>query len=488
MFQPVPRLKTTPMKKLNKPASGKIAFFAGATALMSLVNQSHAQSSDALIDKLVDKGILTTKEAQELRTESDQDFTTAFQTKTGMPDWVTGYKFGGSFRGRFEQFTSENPNFAARTRLRYRLLAGVVISMKGNLETGFQFGSGDYYPNGNTGNPLSNNSTMQDNGSKKNLWINQAYGKWTPLNSDGWLLSATIGKMENPYQFTPMVFDTDWTPEGGALQGGYTFNEQHSLTVIGAAFVLDEESLSQQDPAMFGGQVIWNANWTKHISTSLGLGGLAITSPLNLTSANPANVPYVNQGNSRVFNPNYQNPANGVYGTYQLANNYTPIILDASTTYKLDTFPFYTGAFPIKIAGEYIVNPGVNPNNNQNQGIWGGITFGKSGTKGTWDISYRYAYIEADAWYDQVVDDDNVSYYQTAPVGAPLGSGVGMYGGTNVKGHLIRANYSFTDGLTFSFTCYINQLIYPGLNTVPGSVGEPQSNALHVMADMMWKF
>jgi Putative porin len=195
-----------------------------------------------------------------LREELDQDFTTAFQAKTGMPDWVTAYKFSGSFRGRFEQFTSDNPTFASRTRLRYRLLAGVVVSMKGNLETGFQLGSGDAFSGGSTGNPLSNTSTFQDNATKKSVWINQAYGKWTPVNNDGWLVSTTIGKMENPFQFTPMVFDTDLTPEGAALQAGYTFNDQHSLLFTGAGFVLDEESLSQQDPAIFGGQLIWNAN------------------------------------------------------------------------------------------------------------------------------------------------------------------------------------------------------------------------------------
>jgi hypothetical protein len=373
--------------------------------------------------------------------------------------------------------------------------------MKGNLETGFQLGSGDPIGGssnyGNNGSPLSNNSTLQNNASKKSVWINQAYGKWTPVNSDGWLLSTTIGKMENPFLFTPMVFDADYTPEGAIAQAGYTINDQHSVQLTGAAFVLDEESTSQQDPAMFGGQLIWNANWTQRISTSLGLGGFAITSPAQLTSAtgNPptgaGNVAYINQGNTRIFNPNANyNPATGIAtGAWELKNNYTPIIVDASATYKLDTFPFYAGAFPIKISGEYMINPGALQNDNQNQGIWAGIQFGKAGTKGTWDISYRYEYIEADVWYDQLVDDDNVAYYQNPVNGAPVGSGTGMYGGTNVKGHLIRADYSITDALTFSFTCYINQLIYPNLNVQPGYVGgEPQSNALHVMADLMWRF
>ncbi len=107
--------------------------------------------------------------------------------------------------------------------------------------------------------PNSNNSTLQDNATKKNVYIDTAYGKWTVLNGDGWLLSMIIGKMDNPLQFTPMVFDTDWTPEGAAIQTGYTFNDQQAIRVNGAAFVEDQEvggndQGSVQAPALFAGQ------------------------------------------------------------------------------------------------------------------------------------------------------------------------------------------------------------------------------------------
>ncbi|MDD5141475.1 MAG: putative porin [Verrucomicrobiales bacterium] len=473
------------MKKLKKSkASTKIALFAGATALMALTNQSHAQSSDALIDKLVDKGILTTKEAQELRDEADKGFTTAFQAKTGTPDWVTAYKFSGDFRGRYDEVasTDSNPNFNQRNRFRYRLRAGLVVSMQGGLETGFSLTTADPAKGNefnNAGNPLSGNSTMQDNGTKTGIYIDTAYGKWTPLNSDGWFLSTIIGKMINPLQFTPMVFDPDWTPEGAALQAGYTLNDQHSIMVTGVAFVEDQEVNgndigSVRAPGLFGGQAAWAANWTQKLATSLGLGGYTLINPQNLTTAN---VPYINQGNTRVFSvtplPN---------GSYVLANNYSPIVADASATYKLDSFPLYTGAFPIKVAAEYINNVANMQNNDHNQGYWLGVTFGKSGTKGTWDISYRYEYLEADATYDQLTDDDNGAYYQNAPTGGA----VGYFGGTNVKGHLIKANYSFTDSLTLTFSCFLNELITPGLNTA--GLGEPKNSAMHVMADLMWKF
>ncbi len=454
---------------------------------MTLASQSQAQSSDALIDKLVDKGILTTKEAQELRDESDKGFTTAFQTKTGMPDWVTSYKFSGDFRGRYDEMasTDSNANFVQRNRFRYRLRAGVVVSMLDNLETGFSLTTADPASSSggfnNAGNPNSGNQTMQDNGTKKGVYIDTAYGKWTPLNSDGWFLSTTIGKMLNPMQFTPMVFDPDWTPEGAAIQSGYTFNDQHAIVINGAAFVEDQEvngadTGSVRAPGLFTGQAAWNANWTQKLATSLGLGGYTIINPENLTTAN---VPYINQGNSRYL---YTAPKPPNSQSFRLVNNYSPIIGDVSATYKLDSFPLYTGAFPIKVAAEYINNVASMQNDGHNQGYWLGVTFGKSGTKHTWDISYRYEYLEADAVYDQLADDDNGAYYQNAPTGGA----VGYYGGTNVKGHLIKANYSITDALTLSLTCYLNQLISPGLNTA--GAGEPNNSAMHIMADMTWKF
>ena len=132
----------------------------------------------------------------------------------------------------------------------------------------------------------------------------------------------------------------------------------------------------------------------------------------------------------------------------------------------------------LKQGGDKLRHPGASQNNN---GYWAGVTFGKSGTKRTWDLTYRYEYLEADAWYDQLVDDDNGAFYQNAPASGAAG----YFGSTNVKGHLIKLNYSFTDSFTFSATCFINDLIN---QTVYSNVKEPNSSAIHFMADLMWKF
>jgi hypothetical protein len=73
------------------------------------------------------------------------------------------------------------------------------------------------------------------------------------------------------------------------------------------------------------------------------------------------------------------------------------------------------------------------------------------------------------------VDDDNAAAFPTSATAA------GPAGGTNIKGHMIKLNYSIFDSLTFSFTCYVNDLInkpFPPAKT----------DTLHAMADVMWKF
>ena len=300
------------MKKIKKQNPHQIALFAGAMALMALTPNTHAQTSvDALLNKLEQKGILTVDEAKELKAENEQysaaDLNKAMNSKFQMPDWVTGYKIYGDFRGRYDEVASTdgNTHFVDRIRFRYRLRAGLIVSMKDNLEVGFSITSGDPAPPPAVlqcaGNPSRITARFRITARKRDVYFDTAYGKWTALNSDGWLLSTTIGKMYNPLQFTPMVFDPDWTPEGVAVQGGYTFNDQHSILVNGVAFVEDEEvggadTGSVRTPALFGGQAIWNANWTKKIGTSLGIGGYAIINQTNLTTAT---VPYINQGNTR---------------------------------------------------------------------------------------------------------------------------------------------------------------------------------------------
>ena len=86
-----------------------------------------------------------------------------------------------------------------------------------------------------------------------------------------------------------------------------------------------------------------------------------------------------------------------------------------------------------------------------------GIMFGKSGKKGTWEISYQYRFLGANSWYEEVVDSDFGSYLAYAQPSS--GQGSGYRSGTNNKGHVVRFAYSPWDMLTLSATWFYVQTI-----------------------------
>ena len=474
------------MAKSHPQTLPRLALLAALWGATLGVQRLHAQSADALIDKLVEKGILSVDEGNGLREETDKDFTKSFASKTGMPDWVTAFKINGDFRGRYENFGSDNSLFTGRTRFRYRARLAFTVVMQEDFEVGLRFASADAASGFTGGNPVSANTTLQDNATRKGVYFDTAYAKWTPLHDGTWSAGVTIGKMDNQFQVSNMVFDLDYQPEGAQAYVGYQLNEKNSFKAIAGAFVLDElnqidrsaapvgPNSPSRDPYLTGAQFVWDAKWTAKLESTLGLGVFSLNNKDNLflpQSGTPG-VPLVNDGNTRV-------PSKGAY---QLAYNFNPVVVSSAIVYKLDSFPLYNGAFPVKLMGEYMNNPGA-PNNTT--GYRAGITLGKAGEKGHWEITYRYQALEADAWYDELVDDDNGAFYQTAGLysgyyNATTG-GFGYRGGTNVKGHFIQFQYSISDSLTFVFSYYLNTLIQPN------PVGSTSAGS-HFMADLSWKF
>jgi hypothetical protein len=425
----------------------------------------HAQSADALLDKLVDKGILTVDEANELREQSDKKFDAAYQVKTGLPDWVTSLRIGGDFRGRYEMFNADEPTFVDRHRFRYRIRPGIWATLRDNFEVGFRLTSSEAQGSFG-GDPISGNTTFQDNASKKFVYIDLAYAKWTAINNSLWSGIVTFGKMENPFVFSDMVFDGDYTPEGLAQQLSFKITEAQKLNLNLGQFALDELSASSQDSYLFGAQLRLESTWSKHISTSVGLSGLLITEEQNLTET-PAgagvpassSVPNVNRGNTR---------AAGV-----LANNYNPWIADAAITYTLESFPAYDAKFPIRFGGEYMNNPAADT---RNEAYAFGITLGKSGKKGLWEVSYRWKHLEGDAWYEEFVDSDFGGL--TPAAGATRAA---YASGTNVEGHIFKASYSPFNALTVGVTYFLTEIIAGTPSGFDETIGRMQ-------LDAVWKF
>ncbi len=181
-----------------------------------------AQSADALIDKPVSKGVLTVKEANDLREESDKNFTTALQTKNGMGDWVQALKFNGDVRACYESLI-DNAAFNARTCMRVLpalWCGGAVDGQHGGWFPPSPPASRD---GSFGGDPISGNTTFANNASKKFLYLDQVYGKWTPLKvAASGSAASPSARWKTPFVFSDMVFDADYTPEGVATQSGYS--------------------------------------------------------------------------------------------------------------------------------------------------------------------------------------------------------------------------------------------------------------------------
>ena len=129
---------------MKRPTLTRAALCAGvaSTALWS-ANPTHGQSADALLDKLVEKGVLSAKEAKDLKHEADGNFTKAYQAKSGLPEWVSSLKINGDLRLRYDGTYSDGDVAADRGRFRYRLRPGFTAVLKDHFEVGFRLTSGE---------------------------------------------------------------------------------------------------------------------------------------------------------------------------------------------------------------------------------------------------------------------------------------------------------------------------------------------------------
>ena len=189
------------------------------------------------------------------------------------------------------------------------------------------------------------------------------------------------------------------------------------------------------------------------------MGVFGILNDQLLTTNSVANL---NVGNSH-------KPVTGAPPTY----GFNPIFVDGAITYNLSEFPGYAGKFPIKLAADYLHNPVADADAD---GYSFGLTLGKSGKKKTWEVSYRWRELQANAWFEELVDSDTGAFYRTAITGS--GRGGGYQAGTNVRGHVLRAAYSPYDSFTLGVTYFMMEAIHENPVTTGSSIGRLQVDAV----------
>jgi len=172
----------------------------------------------ALLDALVKKGVLSDREAEDIRASEAKEYATTPAGKLSISDSVKKLTIYGDVRYRFE-YADEKAQAstaigAASTtavggenvveRNRYRLRVGADYVFTDNFKGGVELES-------NSAND-SANQTMGNAYGKAGINIGLVYLQWKPVE---WL-TLVGGKQHNPLYTTDLMWDPDINPEGAA--------------------------------------------------------------------------------------------------------------------------------------------------------------------------------------------------------------------------------------------------------------------------------
>ncbi|MCY2924708.1 MAG: putative porin, partial [Planctomycetota bacterium] len=169
------------------------------------------------------------------------------ESKPAQPAWMENLKLAGDFRLRYEL---NNYNWGAkantenidRNRFRFRLRFGLVKTwLDDQLEVGFRLASGE------SNDANSTNQTFTQDFSKKQVWIDLAYAKYSPKEIQG--LTIIGGKMVKPWAQNDIFWDTDVNPEG--FWAEYKAPKMGCLEpFVGAGYFVVNESATLPDSAV----------------------------------------------------------------------------------------------------------------------------------------------------------------------------------------------------------------------------------------------
>ena len=227
----------------------KIVFTIGlGFLLLGLTNLSFAATTgvDALIEKLVEKGVLDRQEGIKLKAEiaDDEKIVREEGLKQGLPSWVQNIKLKGDLRLRYQnKHEKATGNYTKDTnigRVRMRLGLESKVNDKLNLGIGIASGSGD---------PRSTNISFGGYNEKKTLVLDYAYAKYSPVP---WL-NFVGGKMllnDALWEPTDLIWDTDITPEGAVIQFNKSLGPKATVFMNTGALIVATDTSSDNDAPM----------------------------------------------------------------------------------------------------------------------------------------------------------------------------------------------------------------------------------------------
>ncbi|MEW6079770.1 MAG: putative porin [Thermodesulfobacteriota bacterium] len=228
------------MKKALLMWMGSLTLALGFTC----VNMATAGESTKLLDKLVEKNVLTAEEAKSIQV---------------VPSWVEKIKLSGDLRLRHDtQWREEGDHDYDRHRERFRLRLGLDAKTSDTTKVVVKLASG-------SGEQNSTNASFDDHARGKEIWIDQAYAAWDATD----YLKVTGGKQANPLFTSSIVWDSDVNPEGLSESFNFEMTENAKMFINLGQWVVEELNSKEfnTDPMM----TAWQAGGEFNLAEDIGL-------------------------------------------------------------------------------------------------------------------------------------------------------------------------------------------------------------------------
>lgn len=497
--------------KLGKWIVGGI----GVLVMIAASNTFAVDSVDSLLDALVKKGVLTSKEADEIKTNNTDNITALPATKWKINDAIKSIGLFGDVRFRYEYRSADNPEKGGlttgdtyyRERFRYALRAGIKGELFDNWNYGIRLET--------SANPRSPWVTFADDTGKASsggisggtpsdktsdfLNVGQVYLGWHPVTP----FFITVGRMPMPLYTTPMIWDSDICPEGA-----YEIysNSVANVDWFVSAGQFDYQNLNPADqfPSADTFILAWQAGATVKLpeKTTVKIAPVVYNYTGHGNSAG-LNTPFVGQGNTNGINVNSaalnQNGINDLL-ILDVPGEFTfpvccPVLgqlqgrLFGDFAYNFEgddraraAFNKNPGAFTTAgpVTGEnkaYQVGLGFgtsNPDYHPAYGPTQGLVYGSTSKKGTWEVRAYWQHIEQYSLDVNLIDSDFFD------------------GNANLEGFYTAVAYSFSDGIIGTLRYGHAARINSDLGTAGNNLDLPQINPVNnynvFQADLTWRF
>jgi hypothetical protein len=448
-----------------------------ALAAVMAIPAAKASDGGPLIDALVKKGVLSSQEGEEIRTEMLEAYS---ETPGGMIEWgssaVKGVKIYGDVRFRYQWENAQEENRPVpslngdqnddRSRYRYRLRVGADYQFAENWKGGIRLetASASDSTNANYGGYFDKTGDQ--------VYVGLAYLEYenTDLFDTGLVdyVNLRMGKHKNPFLISSQWWDSDINPEGFSEQIGWEDAGISGLNIAlrGGQYIVSEEDnrnqlangsglneLVSEDGWLFAGQLEFNYEWASKTG--------ATVAPMFLWESNGT---FLGQENLNVLPDNE--------GAYGRLGNFLAIMLPAEVYFNAWGLPhkFYGTVGVNLMADQWADEFHTDPTSPANPLFWNvGYSVGSTKAKGNWEFGAEYRYIGADSYTPNLSDSD---FAKNA---------------NNQQGVAIKLGYALTDNIVSNVTWLHSNNITdtPAFNTFAGA--EYDTVDL-LQVDLNWKF